>query len=270
MTSQEAIQAFIQAGSSEPTFRRRVRAGQIESILPEGRQRGAMYPKKQVLAAINRENRGKRSVTPKRTQIKGATFVKMKPEDMAKVAPVIYEIFDAYPDIERWSSLIAKNPDIGYMLVSEDKVVGCGFIMPLTEQKILDILGKEVTPPTTADEVQEYHPKEQYYLYARTIGVIQKGTTTTQKRVWAGILVRNLIKTFVTLGSRGIVIKKVYGRNDTIEGLRLMRDMGFTQIRTTTSHKNFVIDVETSGIEMVLRYEKALNQWRQKYEGDGI
>jgi hypothetical protein len=54
------------------------------------------------------------------------------------------------------------------------------------------------------------------------------------------------------------MIKKVYGCNDTIEGLRLMHDMGFTQIRTTTSHKNFAIDVETSGIEMVLRYEKAL------------
>lgn len=106
--------------------------------------------------------------------------------------------------------------------------------------------------------------------YARTIGVLQRDITTAQKRLWAGILVRNLMKTFVALGSRGIVIKKVYGRSDTVEGLRLMHDMGFTQIRTATSHKNFVIDVETSGIEMVLRYEKALNQWRQKYEGDGI
>lgn len=254
MTAQEAIQAFIQAGSSEPTFRRRVRAGQIESILPEGRQRGAMYPKKQVIAALNREKRSKRDTKPKETNLKGATFIKMKPEDMVKVAPVIYEIFDTYPDIERWSSLIAKNPDTGYMLVSEEKVVGCGFMIPLIEQKILDILSKEVTPPTTADEVQEYRPKEQYYLYVRTIGVIQKSVATAQKRFWAGILVRNLMKTFVALGSRGIVVKKVYGRSDTVEGLRLMHDMGFTQVRTTTSHKNFLIDVGTSGIEMVLRY----------------
>jgi hypothetical protein len=44
--------------------------------------------------------------------------------------------------------------------------------------------------------------------------------------------------------------------------------MGFTQLRTTTSHKNFVINVEASGLDVILRYEKALAQWQQKYEGD--
>jgi hypothetical protein len=49
-----------------------------------------------------------------------------------------------------------------------------------------------------------------------------------------------------------------------------MRDIGFTQIKTVTSHKNFVIDIPASGLEIVLRYEKALNQWRLKHSGEGI
>jgi hypothetical protein len=138
------------------------------------------------------------------------------------------------------------------MLVSEGKAVGCGFLMPLTEQKILDIFAKEVTPATYAEEVQEYQPGAEYYLYARTIGVTQKGTTATQSRFWGGLLVRNLMRVVINLGSRGIVIKKIYGRSDTLEGLRLMHDMGFTQ----------------SGLDVIYLYEKAFNQWQQKHEGD--
>ncbi len=199
---------------------------------------------------------------------KGATFTTMKPEEMTLIAPLIEELFGTYPDVERWASLIAKNPDIAYMLTSEGKTVGCGFIMPLTEQKIIDIFNEEVTPPTLPEEVQEYHPGLEYYLYARTIGVRQTGISATQRRFWGGLLVRNLMRTVINLGSRGIIIKRIYGRSDTPEGLRLMHDMGFTQIRTATSHKNFVIDVETSGLDVIIHYEQALNQWRRKHQGD--
>ena len=268
MTSQEAVQAFIDAGLSEPTFRRRVRAGQIKSILPVGRQRGARYPKSQVLAAIGKEN-GDKKDTPAKLKPKGATFTKMQPEDMLLVAPLIEEHW-CYPNIERWSSLIAKNHDIGYMLISEERAVGCGFIMPLTQEKILDIFSREVTPPTFPEEVQEYQPGTNYYLYARTIAITQKDVSVTQSRFWGSLLVRNLMKTVLTLASRGIIIKKIYGRSDTPEGLKLMHGVGFTQIRTNTTHRNFMIDVETSGLDIILQYEKTLNQWRQKYEGDPI
>jgi hypothetical protein len=269
MTSQEAVQAFTEAGLSEPTFRRRVRAGQIKSILPAGRQRGARYPKSQVLAAISNEN-GKVQQDLSKPKLKGATFTKMKPEDMILIAPIIEEAFGNYPQIERWSSLIAKNPDIGYILISEGKAVACGFIMPLTEEKILDIFSKEVTPPTFPEEIQEYQEGVEYYLYARTIAVTQKEISNTQSRLWGSLLIRNLMRTVLALASRGIVIKKIYGRSDTPQGFELMHGMGFTQIRTSTTHKNFVIDVETSGLDIILQYEKILNQWRKKHLGDLI
>ena len=268
ITAQEARKLFRQAGLSPATFHRRVNEGKIESLLPEGRQRGAMYPKNQVLAALGK--RGVKAKMPPKPQVKGATFIKMKPEDVVLTAPVAEEAFGGYLNIERWSSLIAKNPDMGYMLVSEGKVVGCGFLMPLTEEKIRDIFSKEVTPPTFPEEVQEYQPGKEYYLYARTIAVTKRGVSTTQSRFWGSLLIRNLMKTVLLLASRGIIIKKIYGRSDTPEGFKLMHDMGFTQIRTNTTHKNFVIDVETSGLDIILQYEKLLNQWRQKYEGDPI
>lgn len=271
MSAQEAIQAFMQAGLSEPTFRRRIKEGLIKGTLPEGKRRGAKYPRNQVLAAIANERPPVQSTSDKRTsKLKGAVFFRVEPEQMPEIAPIIHLIFNTYPDIKRWSSWIEKNPDIAFAIRSENKIVGCGFITPLKEEKILNILSHEVTPPTTADDIERYVPGVPYYLYARTIGVLQQGFTIAQRRLWAGILVRNLMKSVVELGSKGIVIEKIYGRNDTIEGMRLMRDMGFCQIRSSTSHKNFVIDVRTSGIEMIQRYEAALNGWKLKYGGDGI
>jgi len=46
-----------------------------------------------------------------------------------------------------------------------------------------------------------------------------------------------------------------------------MRRLGFTQIlSTTTKYKNFVIDMNTSGLDIALQYEEALNNWRIQYE----
>ncbi|HYU71567.1 MAG TPA: hypothetical protein VEL31_02710 [Ktedonobacteraceae bacterium] len=218
---------------------------------------------------LQRLQRQKAKKMPIEIPLKTSRVYRVLPEDMVDLAPVIEQIFDTRPDIERWSSWIRKNPDVGYMVKSEGKIVGCGFILPLTEEKILDILSKEITPPTLADDILEYKPEVPVYLYARTIGVLQnEAISIRQRRHWASVLVRHIADVVIDLGARGIVIEKIYGRSDSEEGAHLMAGMGFTQIRTVTSHKNFLIDVKSSGLEMVLRYEQALNEWRHRHGGE--
>src|SRR5579859_1817559 len=92
ITSQEAKQIFLRAGLSEATFHRRVNAGLIESILPKGRQRGAMYPREQVLAAISKKTRKsgkKKSPVP----LKPATFGKGTMQDMPVIAALLETFF---------------------------------------------------------------------------------------------------------------------------------------------------------------------------------
>src|SRR5579872_1916916 len=92
MTSQEAKQAFLRAGLSEATFHRRVNAGQIKGILPEGRQRGALYPREQVLAALgkNIKKSGKKKST---LGLKAATFSKATVQDMPEIAALLETFF---------------------------------------------------------------------------------------------------------------------------------------------------------------------------------
>jgi hypothetical protein len=236
-------------------------------------QSPALYDYQDIIAVrerrMQRLRKQKVKKMPIQIPLKPSSIYRVLPDDMVELAMVIEKIFDTRPDIERWSNWIRKNPDIGYMVKSENQIVGCGFLIPLTEEKILDIISKEITPPTLPDDIQEYKPDIPVYLYARTIGVLQnEEVSTRQRHYWASVLIRHLTSAVVELGTRGIVIKKIYGRSDSKEGVRLMAGMGFTHLRTTTSHENFVIDVESSGLEMILRYEQALNEWHHRHGGE--
>ena len=272
LTAQEAIDAFRSVGLSEPTFRRRVREKKIQQYLPEGRKRGALYPKRQVLAALEEAAPSNVSRTEKKqkhrhTDIKPTIFTLATPQDMPEIADLLETLFDGRPNIEWWSAWMRRNPEIGYILRSEGRIVGCGFIFPLTEEKIQSILSEEVTPSTHPDEILLYEPGTSVNLYTRSIGVLQQGVSVKQRNYWAERLILGLTRIVISLGDRGIWINKIYGRSDTKAGEHTMRMMGFTQIPTVTSHKNFVIDVSTSGLEVILRYKKRLNNWRARHEG---
>jgi hypothetical protein len=259
LTSQEAKDAFIQAGLSEATFHRRVGAGQIESILPEGRKRGALYPKDQVLAAIG-------GAKPKKTisHLQPTIFSKATVQDMPGIAELLKTFFSKI-NIEKRIAWMERNPDIGYILRCEGKIVGCAFIMPMTEEKILQILDSQVKPPTKPDEITLFEPGKPLYIYGRSVGVLQ-ATSKEQRRHWAARLISGLINEIIKLGARGIVIKKIYAQTDTKRMESTLKKLGFMQIASIAGNRNFVLDIAASGSSPAMRYKRALNMWRAQNE----
>jgi N-acetylglutamate synthase-like GNAT family acetyltransferase len=261
MTSQEAKQAFLRAGFSEATFHRRVKAGLIESILPKGRQRGAFYPREQVFAAIGKKTKksGKKKST---SSLKPATFGKATVQDMAEIATLL-ETFFSRVSIERRAAWIERNPDIAYILRSEGNVVGCAFIIPLEEQKILQILHAPIKPPIHPQDIGIYEPGNHYSLYIRSVVVLQ-AVSKSQRRYWAARLISQLIREVVALGAKGIIIEKIYAQTDKRQVEHLLKVFGFTQIISVTERKNFVLDIATSGSVFAMQYKKALNRWLEE------
>ena len=261
MTSQEAKQAFLKAGLSEATFHRRVHAGQIEGTLPEGRQRGAMYPREQVLAAIGQKI--KQSRKKKRTiSLKPTTFSKATIQDMPEMAALL-ETFFSRVSIEKRTAWIERNPEIAYILRSEGKAVGCAFVMPLEEQKIMQILNSQIKPPTRPQDIDIYEPGRHYYLYVRSVVVLQS-VSKSQRKHWAARLISELIREIGELGAKGIIIEKIYAQTDTRRVEHLLKVLGFTQIISATESKNFVLDIATSGSVFAMQYKKALNRWLEE------
>lgn len=261
MTSQEAKQAFLQAGLSEATFHRRVNAGQIEAILPEGRHRGAMYPKDQVIAAINRKSKKQRK-TKLTSSVKPATFSKAEVADMPDVGTLL-ETFFSRINIEKRAKWIERNPEICCILRSEGKIVGCAFVMPLPEEKILHILNAPIKPPTRPQDILLYEPGNHYCLYIRSVVVLQS-VSKAQRRHWAARLIAELIREVVNLGATGIIIDKIYAQTDTRHVARLLKILGFTQMVSPTENKNFLLDIATSGSVFAMQYKKALNMWLEE------
>lgn len=263
LTSQEARNIFTRSGLSEATFHRRVNTGLIESIMPEGKQRGALYPKDQVLAAIG----GKAKKPRKRkstTSLKPTIFSKATAQDIPEIAELLLTFFSRI-SIPKRTAWIEHNPDIAYILKSEDKVVGCAFIMPLEEQKIIHILESQVKPPTHPHEIVTYEPGKHHYLYIRSVGILQS-VSRAQRKHWASRLILGLIREIIKLGAKGIIIDKIYAQTDARHIEHLLKMLGFTQITSTAGNRNFVLDISISGATAAIRYKRALNIWRAQNE----
>lgn len=257
LTWREAIQVFIHAGMSESTFRRRVKTGDIHPLSTGNRKKGALYPKREVFIAAKLDVPEKRDVQ----------FVKVAPETMPEMVPVLESVFEGSPNVERWQSWMVANPDIAYMLKIDDRAVGVGLIVPLSQEKITSILVRQVTPPTDPSEILPYVPGMPVNLYVRSVGIIASATHA-EKRRWAAILVRGFLKVIAELGARGIIIDRIYSRSETVDGIRILRHMGFTEIAGVTNHHDFMIDVPTSGLKIIKEYTACLDKWREAHGGE--
>ena len=263
ITAQEAAKAFLNAGLSEPTFRRRVSSGKIAKF-GEG-----LYSKNDVVNAIaetvNKRANSKRLMAKKRIST-STQFMRASIEDMPAIALLIEEAFNTFPNIERWQAWMQRNPDIAYVLKCEGQIVGCGFILPLSEDKIRNILTSEVTPPTLPEEIEVPVAGQPVTLYVRTVAVKRRNVNRKLSALWGERLILALQNIVIGFGARGIVIERLYSRSDTNMGRRTLRLLGFTEIPTITSHHNYMIDVASSGLSMIHRYREALNRWRIQYE----
>ncbi len=227
-----------------------------------------MYPRRQVIEAINkRGDKYKRGVNHRKpgrvNNLKTSTFRRATVQDMPEMGELLKTFYGPKISIEKRAAWIERNPEIAYILKSEDKIVGCAFIMPLEENKIMQILESQVKPPTRPHEILLYKPNEHVSLYVRSVGVLQS-VSKEQRRYWAAQLIRGLAQAIIELGSKGVFINKIYAQGDTKIGEHTLKMVGFTQIeiKTSTNRKNYMIDVETSGSVWAMNYKNALNTWR--------
>ncbi len=92
-----------------------------------------------------------------------------------------------------------------------------------------------------------------------SIVVTSKGSLF-DRRTYGARLVGGLLKTLIDLGKRGIILKTIAARSSKPDGIRLLRGIGFTELLSNTDRKNFIIDVEKSGIKEIVEYKQALKE----------
>lgn len=175
-TSAEAVARFIEEGLSETTFRRRVKEGTVKGELPEGRLRGAFYPKAQVEDAIKQSR--------KKPEIDSASKEEGKSEtDWAGSGDLPYLLAYNYElqgpentvDISVTHTWWKKNPFMVRILFdSKDRrnIWGEITIMPMEEETNFRLLRKEMQKGDIRPEyIQVYEPGREYHGYVASATV---------------------------------------------------------------------------------------------------
>lgn len=249
-----AQKAQDELGMTYSGLRNQVSMGNIKSEVPPGK-RQAYYRGKDVerVASELKLLMGSSGyVTGK--------FRRMTEDDILEAAKISDLIFGGHIDIERQKTWLAKSPEIGYVVESEGKVVGYLIIAPLRPEKIEKLLTEEETSIVMdASEIGIFEPGKPLHLYGIAIGVLP-GLTLAEKRAYGAKLVSGLLDVVIDWGHRGIILDTIVARSTKPDGIRLLRNLGFTQVPSTTEKKDFVLRVETSGSKPAMLYKAALQQ----------
>jgi hypothetical protein len=262
-TAKEAQEVL---GMTYSALRNQVNAGHIRFMLPPGK-RQAIYLKEdvdQLKSDIEVWLIGRHQAN-----IPPARFVKATVEDMPKAVELAAEIFGGLNTIplEKRIEWVKKNPDIDYLLIQEEQLVGYLTLIPLRLETIEDLLTlKRYAKDLTAEDILMYEPNKPVDIYGMAIGV-KPGFSLNQKRLWGERLIQGARKVFLDLGKRGIPIRFIIAHSFTPEGIRLMKHVGFTVTppKAPGLH-NFLIDVDNSGLSFIMEYKEALERWRKECE----
>lgn len=242
-----------------------VQQGKIERFVPPGMGQG-FYSQKDVenLARIIDEFHDSPEHAKPRFRIATA-------EDMPEIVSFMIEQFGGNNTLERRLSWLRQNPEIAFIERNsakngEGKIVGCVFALPLTLEKINELFAKS-EPSTriiTEKDIQQFIPGQPTYLFVMGMAVEAK-TGLVVKRARGQTIIRGVIEFFVNLGRKGIDIKLIAARSETRDGIGLLKHAGFTEIETSTENRNFIIEVERSGIPLIMRYKQALAEWKSQH-----
>jgi hypothetical protein len=238
-----------------------VRYGHLQRIMPPGRKQG-VYRRDEVdkfalelNVFLSGSERAKR-----------LTFTNVTESDVPEFVRLTEEIFEGvHLDVEERIKWIKKNPEVLYQLCLDTQIIGCTVILPLKPDKIEQILRDEASADEIkADEIEVYKVGKPVYLYITGVGI--SPVLNKQDKRWYGAkLARNIGEAIINLGKRGIEIKTITARSETVDGIRLLRHAGFRQIPSITRKVNFRIDMnEADHIDMVVQYNNALREAKKQ------
>lgn len=251
-------------------LRNQVILGNIRKIIPPGR-RQAVYLKADVDALKqDMEAFGKKRHQPK-TRLPHTKFVKATEEDMPAAVELAHEVFGGLNTIpvEKRIDWLRKNPDIDYLLKQGDKIVGYLSLVPLRPETIDDLMSlRRYAKDLTVDDILAYTPGEPIDIYGMAIGV-KPGVSAAQKHEWGKVLIVGARSVILNLARRGIVIRSIVAHSSTPDGIKMMRHLGFTEtIPKVPGLRDFIIEVERSGIPFIEQYHELLKQWQEAHETD--
>jgi hypothetical protein len=247
-------------------LRNQVIAGNIKSEIPKGR-RQAYYRGKDV-DQLARELKIY-TIQRKEKKVKFARVTSEK--EMNECLNISKALFGAERgDITKHMRILEKNPETYYMLRDEDQILGYTAIWPIKPGKLNNLLAQTIPVKISSEDIETFEDGKNIDIYVNVIG-IRPGFTKREKILHGSRLTAGLIGVITSLGDRGIFIGTIGARSNMSDGIRLMKDIGFTEIEPLTpERRTFIINVKESGIPFAMKYKEKLHTWREEHRNTKV
>ena len=181
-------------------------------------------------------------------------------EDIPSVMEISKAIYgNSGTSFERRVEWLQKNPEYLYIVKQQnEQAIGYASIMPLELEQIRRILSEEIHPgDIIADQLKEFKLGSPIDIYIASLAV-KPGLPEKIETKCGFELVKHLMDFFADLGRRNISIRYIFARSRTLDGIKILTRMGFTEIESTAHgpQHHFMVDVEQSGLHFIKRYKE--------------
>jgi hypothetical protein len=259
-----ATEAIKKLGMPRATFFHFVKTGRIKKVVPDGYTEG-YYPKRDIdKMALAREMLTLGYTTD------SSIFRRAEEKDIRGVYDLGVALFGTAttPSYETRLACYQANPDAYYVVEQDGFIVGYLYMLPLKAEAIARIMG--VQEETTMSQlllmrsaivipenILQFKPGEADNVFL-TIGVRQG---LARSRYYGMKLISSGYEVLKDLAGRGIIVKRLYATSRTPDGVRLCKDLGFTEkIVPGSDVRRFELDLETSTSPFAQEYQEIIHE----------
>jgi predicted DNA-binding transcriptional regulator AlpA len=250
-----AQEAMKRLGLAKSTFYDYVKEGKIpQPQLPPLRQRGAMFPAKEIdeladaiKGLIISYDEDQREYIFRVARSEDATA-------LSKFSEYIFERVGGYGAPSEIFAEWAKNPrlEIVHILLHKGKIAGYFTTHPLHHEQIMEVLNRRIR--LRQIPVEQYAPLEPEKPFDMYIGDLAADPDIKQVSVH---LIGKMLAYFHNLGRQGIEIDGIYALASTREGINICRRVGMEPMNLPSA--------EPSIVPFELKMQETMNKFTEDY-----
>jgi hypothetical protein len=247
-------------GMSTSSFKRLVDSGKIRKVTPPNKVQG-MYIKEDVDKMAEAMDNFVEIYSASEPAQKLEFRQARDENDIRETIQIARQHFgdNAY-GLEKRMSWFKKFPNGDYVLKHEGITVGYLSVQAIKSESVDAIFHSRNGASVELKDMIPIEPGQPLDLHVSGIGV-KMGISRQQAKYYGMILLNKLFDTLIEMGKQGIEISKVWSKSSTVPGIKLSRDLGFTELGYINNEQiGFVLDMEKSNIPAVIQYREVLKE----------
>ncbi|MBA2679029.1 MAG: helix-turn-helix domain-containing protein [Ktedonobacteraceae bacterium] len=251
------------------------KSGQLHKTVPPGRKQGFFSENEVKALSEGLASFFDASLHPTDSKDDGLTFRQATSDDMEGVYKVAASLFGTTTSAEARKPLIEACPEGNYVVERNGQIVAYLHAQPLRHERMMAFMNGEIRgKDISVSDLDCFRPGQKSECLIKSIGATKQiGATDKDRRANQQRFIMRLLQgvkaELEEMGSRGIIIDKIFGTSETPTGIAMGFSASMQQFGKPLGEGRFrfVMNVEESELSIFDPYKEALIKW-QKLHGN--